>query len=428
MNRKWMLLIGVSLVSVALLAACAGPKGPAGLAGPSGPAGPEGPQGPQGATGPVGPVGEIGPAGPVGVEYVGSQVCAGCHQEIYDVFIKSGHAWKLNPVVDGQPPSYPFTQVPEPPEGYTWDDISYVIGGYNWKARFINQDGYIITDAPGEVGNTEYVSQYNFANPIVGTEAGWATYHAGEENKPYDCGSCHTTGYSPRGNQDDKPGLIGTWAEAGITCEACHDPGGLHITNPQGVRMLVDRDSELCGQCHLRGDIESVNASGGFIRHHEQYEELFQGKHISLDCVVCHDPHEGVTQLRQAGEQTTRTTCEHCHFQKAKYQNNEWHTAMNLACIECHMPRIVKSAVGNADNFTGDIRTHLMAIDPDQIGQFTEDGSEALSQISLDFACRHCHGAGLATEKTDEELIRAAIGYHDRPEPVSEPEPETETE
>jgi hypothetical protein len=59
------------------------------------------------------------------------------------------------------------------PEGYTWDDISYVIGGYNWKARFINAEGYIITDKPGESGNTEYLNQYNFANPIVGTEAGW---------------------------------------------------------------------------------------------------------------------------------------------------------------------------------------------------------------------------------------------------------------
>jgi hypothetical protein len=178
--------------------------------------------------------------------------------------------------------------------------------------------------------------------------------------------------------------------------------------------MVVDRDSALCGECHLRGAPEQVNAKGGFIQHHEQYEELFQSKHVVLDCVTCHDPHVGVVQLRQAGEQTTRTQCENCHFKQAKFQNSGVHPAV-AQCIDCHMPRISKSATGNAATFTGDIRTHLMAIDPEQIGQFSEDGSVALSQLGLDFACRHCHvEGGSATIKTDEELIEKALGYHDR--------------
>jgi hypothetical protein len=145
---------------------------------------------------------------PFGAEYVGSETCAECHEGVAEVFFKSGHAYKLNPVVDGEPPEYPFTEVTELPEGYTWDDISYVIGGYNWKARFMNLDGYIITDAPGESGNEDYVSQYNFANPVVGTEAGWAKYHAGEANKQYNCGPCHTTGYDPDG-ENELPGIVG---------------------------------------------------------------------------------------------------------------------------------------------------------------------------------------------------------------------------
>ncbi|UCF27833.1 MAG: hypothetical protein JSW42_14610, partial [Chloroflexota bacterium] len=193
---KCLLMLSVLMVIIAGLAACAGSEGPEGPSGPAGPPGPEGPQGPPGEEGPAGPVGPEGPAGAgaTGTEYVGSAVCSGCHKDIYDKFIQSGHPWKLNPVVDGQPPDYPFTGLPELPEGYTWDDISYVIGGYNWKARFIDQDGYIITDEPGATGNEEYLNQYNFANPIVGTEASWVTYHSGEEDLPYTCGSCHTTG------------------------------------------------------------------------------------------------------------------------------------------------------------------------------------------------------------------------------------------
>jgi hypothetical protein len=180
--------------------------------------------------------------------------------------------------------------------------------------------------------------------------------------------------------------------------------------------MDIDRDAEQCGQCHRRGDIEAVDASGGFIKHHEQYEELFQGKHIALDCTICHDPHTGVIQLRNAGEQTTRTQCENCHFQKEQNQAVATHQQINVQCIDCHMPFMVKSAVGNPDTFTGDIRTHLMAIDPYQVEQFSEDGSVAASQISLNFACRHCHGVR-AGVKTDEQLIDAAVDYHARTEP-----------
>jgi hypothetical protein len=354
----------------------------------------------------------------VGAEYVGASTCQDCHSGIYEVFTQSGHPWKLNPVVDGQPPDYPFTEVSDLPEGYTWDDILYVIGGYNWKARFVGLDGYIITNPPGETGVTDFVNQYNFANPIVGTDAGWGSYHAGEEKKPYNCGSCHTTAYNPEGNQDGIEGLVGTWSEPGVWCEECHGPGSQHAANPRGVQMTIDRDPELCGQCHRRVDVEVVDASGGFIRHHEQYEELFQSKHLVLDCVTCHDPHEGVVQLRQTEQQTTRTQCENCHFTQGQFQDSQVHPAVGQ-CMDCHMPRIVKSAVGNVDMFTGDIRTHLMAIDANQISQFfeNEDGSiSTYSQISLDFACRSCHvEGGMATPKTDAELISKADGYHTAP-------------
>ena len=78
------------------------------------------------------------------------------------------------------------------------------------------------------------------------------------------------------------------------------------------------------------------------------------------------------------------------------------------------MPKVTKSALGNPDIFTGDIRTHLMKINPNQIEQFNEDGSESLSDLGLNFVCRHCHVEdGQASPKTDEELIQAANGMHD---------------
>lgn len=416
MKSKWIIIGILAVLSTLILAACAGPIGPQGDIGPAGPPGPEGPMGPIGKDGPAGPAGA---AGPSGANYVGSKTCGGCHPALYETFMKSGHPWKLNPIIDGQPPAYPFTKLNNPPEGYSWDDISYVIGGYAWKARFMDKDGYIITDKPGATNaDSAYLNQYNFANPLLGKKAGWVTYHSGEAQLKYTCGECHTTGYDPNGS-NELPGIVGTWVEPGIQCEACHGPGGLHMTNPRGISMKIERDAELCGECHRREAVEEVNAKDGFIEHHEQYEELFQGKHAVLDCVQCHDPHTGVVQLRQAGEQTTRTQCQNCHFEQAKYIEGQLHATFK--CIECHMPKIVKSAWGDPDKFSGDIRTHLMAIDPDQIGQFSGDGTTALSQIGLDFACRHCHNGALA--KTDEELMQLAKGIHIPPSPVTTENP-----
>ncbi len=415
--KKKLILILVILLTAGLLVACAGAQGPAGPQGEKGEPGPQGPPGPAGPAGPPGPAGPAGESAAAFREYVGDQACAECHQELYDTYMMSGHPWKLNKVVDGQAPDYPFTELTELPVGYTWDDILYVIGGYAWKARFVNKDGYIITDEPGKTGNADYLNQWNFANDIVGKDAGWVKYNSGKENLPYNCGSCHTTGYSPQGNQDGLPGLVGTWNQEGIRCEECHGNGSLHVQNPQGAPMDVVRDSELCGKCHRRDDVENVNAKGGFIEHHEQYEELYQSKHITINCVTCHDPHKGVNQLRQAEAQTTRTQCQNCHFEMAQVQNNEAHTAMNVACIECHMPRLVKTAWGDAAKFTGDIRTHLMAIDPNLLNTFTEEGALTTGQIGLDWACKHCHGGGLATEKSDEELKAAAQGYHTPAQP-----------
>jgi hypothetical protein len=127
--------------------------------------------------------------------YVGSEACQSCHALIYESFKKTGHPYKLTPADSAQQPGYfPYTQFPGPPPGKSWDDVTYVIGGFWWKARFVGTDGYIITEG----GN----NQYNFA-----TEE-WVDYHK-DEDKEYDCGGCHTTGYDPEGNQDGLEHIIG---------------------------------------------------------------------------------------------------------------------------------------------------------------------------------------------------------------------------
>lgn len=391
-----LLLAALSLV----LAACA-----------TGEAGPPGPQGPAGPPGPQGPAGPASGGSVAQAEYVGSETCAQCHEDIYANFSVSGHPFKLNEVVDGQAPEYPFSNVPEPPEGYTWDDILYVIGGYGWKARFIDKEGYIIT------GDAEATTQYNLYNEDLDMGDDWVAYHAGEAELPYDCGECHTTGYEPVGNQNDLPGLVGTWEENGVQCEACHGPGGAHVQNPTSALPVVDRGSEACGECHYRGDPEKIDASGAFVQHHEQYEDFYQSKHRALSCVDCHDPHATTVYreeaVRMGLESGIEVKCESCHWEQETFQPAEHAFA---TCLDCHMAPLAKSAVGDEARLRGDVASHLFAINPYTTEQFyEEDGNQySYGYLTVPYACSRCHGeGGRATVKSVEDLMAFAQGYHD---------------
>ncbi len=410
MQRKWIILGGGLLLTMALLSACAGSPGPQGSVGPPGVPGPEGPQGPPGIQGPPGD-----PAQAEQEEYIGTTTCAGCHPDIAAVFSRSGHPWQLNPVEDGARPQYPFTQVLSLPQGYFWDDLSYVVGGYNWKARFLDKQGYLITTPLEGEDEEDFLNQYNLPNPVLGKTGGFVQFHSGETEFPYDCGACHTTGFSPVGHQDDLPGIIGTWAESGIQCEACHGPGSLHARNPQAVDMVINHDARACGECHTLGRSEQIEFEDGLVSHHDLYGTMFLGKHNIIDCVTCHDPHAGVVQLRMTDKQTTRTPCQDCHFAQASFEKNQTHVELGVDCVTCHMPRLIKSAWADAQTNRGDIRTHVMSINPGQISQTDNKGNPVSAPISLNAACRQCHIDGTAAEKTDQELINMAADYHSRP-------------
>ncbi len=302
--------------------------------------------------------------------YVGSEMCFKCHAGEYNDFRVSGHPYKLSPAADAMKRALPL------PPGYTWDDISYVIGGAYKKSRYVNKDGYIITAAKD---GSELKTQYNLE---TGT---WSFYHKGEK-KPYDCGKCHTTGYDKTGHQDGKEGLIGTWAAPGVQCEACHGPGGDHVGNGDKTKIRVDTSAALCGQCHIRGGKEKVPAKGGFIRHHEQYNEILAGPHADLECVTCHNPHK-------KAQFSIIAACSSCHAEAAAAFKKSNHAQVGISCKECHMPRATKSAVKFA-TYEGDIRTHLFTINVDAVADmFYKEGQKTYAKgfVTLDFACLNCH-------------------------------------
>jgi hypothetical protein len=408
-DSKHLRLAGVLLlVAALLLGACASPLGDPGPAGPPGSAGPQGPAGP------------AGDDASARLDYVGSEVCGECHVSEYAKFTLSGHPHQLT-ATGGLEPEFPYDNltggVGDPPDGYTWADVSYVVGGFAWKALFLDQDGYIIT------GDADSATQLNFSNEAADLDGGFAPYHAGEQ-VPYDCGSCHTTGYSPAGHQNDLEGIIGTWEFEGVQCEACHGPGSLHSADPYGHPVVLDRSNQSCGECHSTGDPGTVDAAGGFTGPYTHYDELYNSKHFALQCIACHDPHAGAVYADEGVNPNAGITqrCESCHWQEEAVFAVDRHAA--LACTDCHMPPAGLNALGSPELFIGDLSSHLFSINADPAApQFNEDGTAAMPYLTLGYACGHCHNDAYATIKPIEQLAEAANGYHTSPTPTPEPTP-----
>ncbi|MDH3890281.1 MAG: multiheme c-type cytochrome [candidate division Zixibacteria bacterium] len=312
-------------------------------------------------------------------EYIGSSACGACHAATYESFQNTGHPYKLNEAEDVQAGDYyPFSDVPDAPSIVSWDDVDKVIGGFWWKARFIRHSGSIVTGA---------AVQYNLA-----TE-GWVGYHDGED-LPYDCGPCHMTAYRDTGNQEGHDSLIGTWAFGGVQCEECHGAGSLHASTPYDVAMKIDRSNEGCGKCHIRGDVNKIPASGSFVKHHEQWNEMFTTKHASIQCVDCHDVHYGLHPDSPDRDMAIKLTCENCHLEKTESFGRtdiEEHLSSPFApgCIDCHMPKGAKSAVA-ADTYVGDVTSHLWRINTDVDAEYITDNF-ANGYLTVEYTCLQCH-------------------------------------
>lgn len=377
--------------------------------------------------------------------YIGSDTCIACHTSLHpDIVAKHnlhGHAYMLNPIM-GASPVYPAaawrSDVPSPPSGKSWFDVSYVIGGYIRQGRFIGLDGYTMTD--GLIGVN---AQWNLEIPANGTTAGWAVYDSSQlEPQPYGygCFVCHTTGpqsLTDNGGfyQNNKPGYEGTWAEEGIQCEACHGPGSRHLPNPAARDLYVDLSGATCNACHSRpfGSSGSViQASDGYIQNYQQYPELCaSGGHSSFSCNQCHDPHAGTNYDRANAIATECTTC-HPSVNMAIHDGKTFVNGdyvEQLECESCHMPYATKSAttasaafVGNSGATVGDMRTHIFRINTDEVNytaMFNNDGSQVTkdsagrASVTVDYVCLRCHNdIGNAFQLTIRSASEIALRMH----------------
>lgn len=384
--------------------------------------------------------------------YVGSDACSTCHSTKYSSWKDSGHPYKFSVIENNQPPVYPSvavnfedTWMTDLGDGsHTWADIAGVIGGFGWKARFVGTDGYIVGTAGSSFSDAG--GGHNQFNFYGGENHGWVDYDASKTTKIYNygCFKCHTTGGDTSGTWLDGVDGLGTFTEGGIGCESCHGPGSQHIAAPSKLNIdkvyefahqdnsiggldygngnIITPDANgndvnfLCGTCHNRSYTSPINSSGGFIKHHEQWDEFLTTDHFQngFTCITCHDPHK---RTIWDGDGITKT-CESCHSDKATQINHPG----SATCIDCHMPYAAKSGTTRGNSgYKGDIRSHIMTINPDTASMFTADLStvkddpEREAALSPRYACLGCHNDrsddGIP-DKTIAEVSSVAVDMH----------------
>jgi len=209
-----------------------------------------------------------------GVDYVGSQVCAGCHRGIYDRYLKTGMGRSMSlagdpsqtesasaPVIVFQESTGRHFQVyREGKDLYqsqyevdgvhkeiyrTTHKLEYVIGsGANGQSFAVRREGALF-QAP-----LSYYSRPNKWDFSPGFESSAVGF-----NRPIlaGCIVCH----SGRANTiREKNGFYGdpAFSELAIGCENCHGPGQLHVTErAQGLPVAKTGDRTIVNLAHLPG-------------------------------------------------------------------------------------------------------------------------------------------------------------------------------
>lgn len=310
--------------------------------------------------------------------YVGNEICAQCHDSVYESFSRTAHAHASGPasenLVNGE-----FThqksgvkyrvysqsgkvwmsfERPGDPMVHGRRELLYYIGqGRRGTTYLFSVDGYFF-ETPINLYTSRHVwdmaPAYGDAREIP-------------MNLPAltSCMECHASGIRPPIEGTENRYSMPLFLSNGVTCERCHGPGANHvkfgaIVNP--AKIAPERRDQVCMQCHLEGDaaIERPNEHlyryrpgedlSDYIRYYVLTEESSPGMRAAsqfealaqsnckkksgdaMSCASCHDPHRTVNPEERIA--FYRSKCLACHGARL----GERHHKKQPDCTQCHMP------------------------------------------------------------------------------------------
>jgi predicted CXXCH cytochrome family protein len=328
-------------------------------------------------------------------EYVGSTVCLSCHPQQKD-WKGTAHAKTIGTPTsetvvapfngaiittsDGKVKFKPFTENDEYKVTlYDLTDeslsVTYTIARTHGGVALAGKQRYHV-----KIGNSHYILPIQYNNRDVDESdpnAAWVSYNASNwynsdntlitidadtppnKDKSFEqnCEGCHVTGLSITKNDDGE--FISGSKELGISCESCHGPGELHVSEGGGKSrhivnpeyLATDRGNEVCGQCHIRV-INKAGESGANFE--TEYPCIINGEEITpfipgkvLANYIEETTSDGKSTAGYWNDNDTATLGENAsennHSQKhhQQYQDltkSHHYNYAGLKCYTCHEP------------------------------------------------------------------------------------------
>jgi predicted CXXCH cytochrome family protein len=325
--------------------------------------------------------------------YVGSQICFGCHADIYRSFQKTDMGRSMRPVSELDQPGIPKeTTIPLTAEGRL---LRVFRDGSGWHQAetepnvFVDEHKLDYAVGSGANGLSFIVRRGNhlFQAPLsFYSKAGKWDLSPGYEYGDYgfgrpiaeECVLCHSGRPQPvKGHKGEY--LEPPFQELAIGCENCHGPGEFHVKEPASrlgsmvnPAKLAPRLAEnICMNCHQGGDarvlqpgksyldfrpgqwlIETVaifkippkpreQKDSDLLEHNSamKISRCFRESSAKLSCLTCHDPH-----IQPAPAETAsyfQKKCFTCHTDESCRLSRKTRMAQSPPddCIACHMPK-----------------------------------------------------------------------------------------
>jgi hypothetical protein len=330
-------------------------------------------------------------------QYVGSETCGRCHQDMVATQVSTPMARAVKPATadafTNMPHSmqfrtgtydYSVSQTATGAEYSTTNGqqsasaaLTWVFGDRQFGDTFLYQQNGVYFES-----RVSYYRALNGLDLTTGrtrfqpNRIDTALGRRMSPDEPPLCFGCHSTAANTD-NQFHPERLI-----LGVTCEACHGPGAQHV-----AQMSLEHDArsstlifnparlnpadtvDFCGACHRT----SADVSGSFITgifnlrfpaYRLEQSRCWGNGDARLSCTSCHDAHKPRVQDAAFYDKV----CLSCHSPASGSAKDRTHAirtckVSNHECVSCHMPKYTIPPMHT------DFTDHKIAVHGDQ---FTE--------------------------------------------------------
>jgi len=306
-------------------------------------------------------------------QYVGSETCGRCHQNIVETqkntpmahAVKSATADAFTNIPHAMhfrtgSYDYSLSQTAAGAEYSTTNGqqsasaaLNWVFGDRQFGDTFLYQQNGIYFES-----RVSYYRQLNGLDLTTGrtrfapTRIETALGRRMSPDEPPLCFGCHSTAASTDG-QFHPERMI-----PGVTCEACHGPGAQHVAqmslehdaktstlilNP--ARLSPADSVDFCGACHRTSADVSLSFITGifnlrFPAYRLEQSRCWGNGDARLTCIACHDAHKPRVQEAAFYDKV----CVGCHSAASAGLKDRGHAidtckVSNHDCVSCHMPK-----------------------------------------------------------------------------------------